>query len=61
MKELEVEGVKLAEAGSLSEAIEKFSKTIELCPWYASGYNNRLVRIKKRGALINCLYKIPFI
>lgn len=40
-KTLEAEGVLLAEKDDIAGAIAKFTEVIELCPTYASGYNNR--------------------
>ncbi|KAF9964661.1 Tetratricopeptide repeat protein 36 [Mortierella alpina] len=40
-KTMEAEGVLLAEKDDIAGAIAKFTEVIELCPTYASGYNNR--------------------
>ena len=40
-KELELMGVKSAEAGQIREALNFFNQAIELTPWRPSGYNNR--------------------
>lgn len=40
-KELELEAVKAAESGRLTEALELLNRAIELAPKYASAYNNR--------------------
>ena len=40
-KLLELEGVKEAEAGRFDQALEIFSRAVELCPKSASAYNNR--------------------
>ncbi|KAG0257099.1 Tetratricopeptide repeat protein 36 [Mortierella polycephala] len=41
VKALEAEGVLMAEKDDISGAITKFTEVIEVCPTYASGYNNR--------------------
>ncbi|KAF9112210.1 Tetratricopeptide repeat protein 36 [Mortierella sp. AM989] len=41
LKSLEAEAVLLAEKDDINGAIAKFTEVIELCPIYASGYNNR--------------------
>jgi hypothetical protein len=41
LKQLESEGVMLAENDRLEEATQKFTEAIKLCPTYASAYNNR--------------------
>ncbi|KAI9298234.1 hypothetical protein K502DRAFT_311779 [Neoconidiobolus thromboides FSU 785] len=43
LQSLEKEGIKKAEEGNngLAESVELFTKVIEMCPDYASGYNNR--------------------
>ncbi|KAG8234068.1 hypothetical protein J437_LFUL013564 [Ladona fulva] len=40
-KKLEIEGVKAAENGKTAEAIDIFSKAIQVAPTRPSGYNNR--------------------
>lgn len=49
VKELEVEGVRAAEMQEIDEAIEIFSKAIQLCPRRASGYNNRAQALRIKG------------
>ena len=44
LKALEGEAVLLAEKDDIDGAIAKFTEVIDLCPTYASGYNNRYVR-----------------
>ncbi|RKP10119.1 tetratricopeptide repeat protein 36 [Thamnocephalis sphaerospora] len=51
LKALEKEGVQCAEANNLAGAIEKFSKAVELCPTYASAYNNRAQARRLQGDL----------
>lgn len=41
LKSLEAEAVLLAEKDNIDGAIEKFTEIINLCPTYASAYNNR--------------------
>ncbi|KAF9999231.1 Tetratricopeptide repeat protein 36 [Entomortierella chlamydospora] len=41
LQALEAEGVLLAEKDNVDGAIAKFTEAIELCPTYASSYNNR--------------------
>ncbi|KAF9364751.1 Tetratricopeptide repeat protein 36 [Mortierella sp. NVP85] len=41
LKQLESEGVMLAENDMVEEATQKFTEAIKLCPTYASAYNNR--------------------
>ncbi|KAF9918027.1 Tetratricopeptide repeat protein 36 [Lobosporangium transversale] len=41
LKDMEAEAVLLAEKDDINGAIAKFTEVIELCPTYASGYNNR--------------------
>ncbi|KAI1319981.1 Tetratricopeptide repeat protein 36 [Mortierella claussenii] len=41
LKGMEAEAVLLAEKDDINGAIAKFTEAIELCPTYASGYNNR--------------------
>ena len=41
VKDLEKAGVRQAEEGDLSGALEKLTRVLELVPNYASGYNNR--------------------
>lgn len=41
LKKMEAEGVLSAERDDIAGAINKFSEVINLCPTYASGYNNR--------------------
>ncbi|KAG0054592.1 Tetratricopeptide repeat protein 36 [Gryganskiella cystojenkinii] len=41
LKAKEAEAVSLAERDDIDGAISKFTEVIELCPTYASGYNNR--------------------
>ena len=40
-KQLEVQAVKVAEGGNLTDALELLTKTISEVPNYASCYNNR--------------------
>ncbi|CAO1404366.1 unnamed protein product [Diamesa tonsa] len=40
-KKFEIEGVKLAELGNYEEALNKFTKAIEIAPKRPSSYNNR--------------------
>lgn len=40
-KHLELEGVKLAEAGNIEAAMTSFNKAIEVAPQRASSFNNR--------------------
>ncbi|KAF9953375.1 Tetratricopeptide repeat protein 36, partial [Modicella reniformis] len=41
LKDLETQGVQLAEQDNIDGAIQKFTEAIERCPTYASAYNNR--------------------
>lgn len=41
LKSLEAEAVLLAEKDDIDGAIAKFTEIIDLCPTYASAYNNR--------------------
>ncbi|KAG0351725.1 Tetratricopeptide repeat protein 36, partial [Gamsiella multidivaricata] len=41
VKALETEAVLLADKDDIDGAIKKFTELIEMCPTYASGYNNR--------------------
>ena len=41
VKDLEKAGVRQAEEGDLSGALEQLTRVLELVPNYASGYNNR--------------------
>ncbi|KAM7311362.1 tetratricopeptide repeat protein 36 [Ixodes scapularis] len=55
VKELEVEGVRAAEMQEIDEAIEIFSKAIQLCPRRASGYNNRAQALRIKGDVEHAL------
>ena len=48
-KLLEIEAVKLAEEQKLDEALEKFTKSLELTPNRASIYNNRAQALRLSG------------
>ncbi|TMW43386.1 hypothetical protein DOY81_011534 [Sarcophaga bullata] len=48
-KQLEIEAVKLAEEQKLDEALEKFSKSLELTPNKASVFNNRAQALRLAG------------
>lgn len=50
-KSLEVEGVKLAEAGNLEEALKSFTQAIQITPSMASGYNNRAQTLRLMGKI----------
>ncbi|KAL7752491.1 hypothetical protein RI367_002025 [Sorochytrium milnesiophthora] len=41
LKKIEVEGIAAAEKGNASDAIALFTQCIDICPQYASVYNNR--------------------
>ena len=41
VKDLEKAGVRQAEEGDLSGALDQLTRVLELVPNYASGYNNR--------------------
>jgi hypothetical protein len=45
LKGLETEAILLAEKDDIDGAIAKFSEAIDLCPNYASAYNNRYLPI----------------
>ena len=49
-KLLEIEAVKLAEEQKLDEALEKFTKSLELTPNRASIYNNRAQALRLSGS-----------
>ncbi|KAI9208215.1 uncharacterized protein BJ171DRAFT_490664 [Polychytrium aggregatum] len=49
LKELERAAVGLAEKNNIDGAIGKFSEAIELCPHYASAYNNRAQALRIKG------------
>ncbi|XP_066995568.2 tetratricopeptide repeat protein 36 [Anabrus simplex] len=49
VKCLEVEGVKAAESGDLDEAIDIFTRAIQMAPEWASGYNNRAQAFRLKG------------
>lgn len=61
-KELCLQGVQLAEANKLDEALEYLNKGIEVAPERAPGYNDRaqLFRLMKRddGIFYGLIYKI---
>ncbi|CAL1268458.1 unnamed protein product [Larinioides sclopetarius] len=48
-KKLEIEAVKKAETGYVDEAIENFSRCIQLAPRRPSGYNNRAQAYRLKG------------
>lgn len=48
-KDVEVEGVKAAENGNLSLAVDLFSRAISLLPDRPSGYNNRAQALRLMG------------
>lgn len=48
-KQLEIEGVNLAESGHVENAIELFNKAILLAPEHASSYNNRAQAYRLQG------------
>ncbi|XP_064611261.1 tetratricopeptide repeat protein 36-like [Liolophura sinensis] len=48
-KALEIEGVKLAEKGDVTAALEKFNNAINLMSDRASGYNNRAQALRLKG------------
>ncbi|XP_076057471.1 tetratricopeptide repeat protein 36 isoform X2 [Oratosquilla oratoria] len=50
-KALEVEGVRLAEAGDVDEALVKFGAAIAIAPNRASGYNNRAQALRLQGKI----------
>lgn len=62
-KEFEISGVKAAEVGNIAEAIQLFTKAIEICPERASGYNNRAqvryLKIKEDEKGSNFCVKFP--
>ncbi|RWS28108.1 tetratricopeptide repeat protein 36-like protein [Leptotrombidium deliense] len=49
MKQLELKGVSLAENGDFDEAVHCFKTLIELCPQYASAYNNLAQTLRLKG------------
>lgn len=48
-KQLELEGVKAAEAGDVDLALDLFSRAIGVSPQWASGYNNRAQALRLKG------------
>ena len=48
-KTLEKEGIRVAECGDLSKSISIFTKSIEVAPRRASGYNNRAQAHRLKG------------
>ncbi|ETN72880.1 tetratricopeptide repeat protein, partial [Necator americanus] len=48
-RNLEKEGVRLAETGQLDAAIRKFSEAIEKCPMNPSAYNNKAQALRLAG------------
>ncbi|XP_045609957.1 tetratricopeptide repeat protein 36 homolog [Procambarus clarkii] len=48
-KDLEVKGVKAAEAGNVEAAVGFFNQAIEIAPARASGYNNRAQAFRLQG------------
>lgn len=48
-KQLEVEGVKQAEAGHTDRALELFSQAIQIAPEHASSFNNRAQALRLQG------------
>ena len=49
LKQLEMDALALAEQGDIDGSIAEFSKAIQLCPTYASAYNNRGQAFRLKG------------
>ena len=56
-KEIEIEGVRLAEKGNIDLSLEMFTKAIQLAPNRASGYNNRAQSWQLKGNIPGVSYK----
>ncbi|XP_067826996.1 tetratricopeptide repeat protein 36 [Heptranchias perlo] len=48
-KDLELQGISLAESGNVDAALETFSQAIRIVPERASGYNNRAQALRLKG------------
>ncbi|XP_028975860.1 tetratricopeptide repeat protein 36 [Esox lucius] len=55
VKELEIQGVKAAEAGDLNVAVRRFSQAVEMLPQRASAYNNRAQARRLQGDIEGAL------
>lgn len=54
-KEFEQEGINAAENGELQKSIDMFSKSIEMAPKRASGFNNRAQALRLTGDIAGAL------
>ena len=48
-KKLEIEGITSAEKGDVERAVVKLTEAIDVCPRYASAYNNRAQALQLKG------------
>ena len=59
-KQLEVEGVKQAEAGHTDRALELFSQAIHIAPEHASSFNNRAQALRLQGDIQGSVNYLTF-